>query len=1253
MESIRVLLGPMPAMHRDILDETFAAQDDIVVVGRSASADTLVADVAALAPHVTIVGADSAEWSDEHLPLLDVQPPRHLLLLANDARSASLFELRIHRATLADLSPRAILKAVRQAPRERATVSSGSGSSRCRRRERVLTMASLRDDLSVKLDVSSLVQGFVASAGGSVASLQGIADPTSPAQLGAISDGLDGVQLDGLDATLARVLERATALIGTLPVAGEVVHPVTDALETLESLVANPAIGDLETKVATLVRDLGGVLDTPNDQGILGALHTVALALGSAPEGQLALSLARSASGLTLPDFPLTDAIVALDGAVRVVGGLMVLDSVTGDIDRLVQLMARRLDTDALDRELEALGELLTLDGVELADAMAAADAGNLPQLQRIADAVAAIAATLGRLRDEYSAAMGMGEATLVYLDIDALSAELDTGRTLIRTGDLAPLTALAGRAAGALQPVLRQDLLAGPTHTLDALLTDLESRLATIAGGIASLDVEALTRPLDEGLHVVTAPIDALAGLLDDVRVAYQGALRTLQDGVTALPLRDVANAIHALLAPIAEVLAVINQVVGDVLAALQGAADATTATLGEVESLVDGLKQELDQVFGVVRDFLKTVNLDQALGAVAENIAALATALEQARMEPYFDSAAGAIDAAASVIDAVPFDLLPESMKADVDAAVAPIKDADASALETELLQLLQIDDEGHFTILQEMDAAIASLSQSFQSLLDEVRAHEPRAALADVDATLATLAQRVQELSPALTLQPIQDAIAQVQEAIGSLDVASPLAPVQGAFDQVTAAIDSFTPSTLLGGIEDRITTVREQVTSLLRLDEGEALLDDAHAQATTLLDRYDADQLQRRLQAAIDEFVALADRTPGLRLTSGFGAIVSGLLGGMGLRTYPHSFDAVLDWMAGALPSETLNARVAGAGTTITTLSERVAALSFQAQVGTLSARIERVRTAIAPLSMQLAPGLPARAVLAASAPRLDASATFGFLEGNRARFATSLASAATRIQVIAQAGFTDADTRVANLVASLAPLDPARSWVRQLLERMGVPGLELGVAGALRAIFLAVPAERLIGLVRPIFDALRGRVEALVNGILGPLKDGVARVRAALDAIDLAPLLASLDAIHAEVLAQVQAFSPDALLGDVLDEVTALQATLAGADPLAPVIGILDAVRDTIARVLGKLSVEALLEIPLEVYDELLAELSRLDVAALIAPLRAQLDEIARQVHDGLDETVVAFERLQDALPSGGGGSSASASVSVA
>ena len=68
-----------------------------------------------------------------------------------------------------------------------------------------------------------------------------------------------------------------------------------------------------------------------------------------------------ASSGVSIPSVPITDAIQALDGAVRVVGGLMVLDSVTADIERLTRLMADRIDADTLGRELTALenGRLL------------------------------------------------------------------------------------------------------------------------------------------------------------------------------------------------------------------------------------------------------------------------------------------------------------------------------------------------------------------------------------------------------------------------------------------------------------------------------------------------------------------------------------------------------------------------------------------------------------------------------------------------------------------------------------------------------------------------------------------------------------------------------------------------------------------------------------------------------------------------------------------------------------------------------
>jgi hypothetical protein len=1106
-------------------------------------------------------------------------------------------------------------------------------------------MPSLKTQLAGKLDASSLVQTFLTNVQGSAGTLQGITDPTPAGQLASVNGDVSGLNLGSLESSVKVLAEGAASVVGSLPIAGDVVKPVTDALSALESLVANPEIGDLETKIKALVGDLSGVFEGPRDGGVLGALHAAAVALGDSPESGLIKSLVEkltSSAGVSIPSVPIADGIQALDGAVRVVGGLMVLDSVTADIDRLTKLMAARIDPRVLDRELAALEAALSFEGGELADAMASVAAGDLPKVQRIVVAVAAAAAALNRIQDEYTAAMGLGEATLTYLDVDSLTKELDTGRTLIRTADLTPINRLSTQLAGALQPLLRHDVLEGPTHDLDALFASVEGRMTDIAGRITAIDVAQFVQPLDAGLHLLTVPVDRLKDLLDQVRVAYQGALGTVRDGVAALPVKTIADAIHALLDPISRVIETVRQLVTDVLAALQTAANTITGALGQVEGFVDDLKHSVEALFGQVKTFLDSLHLDQALGAVEENLRKLATALQQARMEPYFSTAANAIGTAADVISNVPFNLLPDSMKSDVDAAIAPIKNADAGQLETEIESLLQITPDGHFAILDDVDAAVATLQQSYDALLAEVQKHEPREALKDVDAKLKELSAKIQQLSPALTLQPVQDAIDQVKHALASLDVNAPLQPVRDAFTSIIAKVNEFKPSTLLGGIEDRIVAARTQVTSLLRLPQLEQTLDDLHTRAVTLLGLYDADFLQHRLELAVQEFIAIADGTPKLRLTGGFGAIVAGLLDGMGLRVYPFSFETVLGWIDGASAAADLNARVARSGAAVAAVRATVDSLDFQGRAAVLAARAANVRAAIGALATRLIAGSPEALALTAMEPRLDAAAVFGFLEVNRVRFAAALAAANTRLQVIAQPGFSDADVRVANLKASIAPLDPARSYVRQLLQRIGLTGFELGLAGVLRAFFTIVPPSRLVGVVRPIFDALRERAQTLVDAILTPLKDAVGRVRAALDAIDLAPLLAALDAIHAEVIAQIQLLSPDSLLGPTLAEVNALKATLEAADPLAPVLQILNGVRDTVARVLAKLSLETILATPLAIYAELLTDLSKLDIAKLIAPLRAELDDLAKQVDDGLDKTVTAFERLQAALPAGAG-----------
>jgi chemotaxis response regulator CheB len=111
--AIRVMLGKMPAMLRGILEETFAGQGDIMLVGLSDSRPSLSELVTAHNPDVLIVGVERADWATGFAELFVDHPSLRILAIGEDGRSAMMQELYIRRWRVADLSPRSIVAAVR------------------------------------------------------------------------------------------------------------------------------------------------------------------------------------------------------------------------------------------------------------------------------------------------------------------------------------------------------------------------------------------------------------------------------------------------------------------------------------------------------------------------------------------------------------------------------------------------------------------------------------------------------------------------------------------------------------------------------------------------------------------------------------------------------------------------------------------------------------------------------------------------------------------------------------------------------------------------------------------------------------------------------------------------------------------------------------------------------------------------------------------------------------------------------------
>lgn len=115
MAATRVMLGMMPAMLRDILETTFAREHDMTLVGKSDARSSLPADVAASRPDVLVVAVDRPELAAGYTGLLVDHPNLHILAIGEDARSAMMQEVYLRRWRVADLSPSAIVAAVRAA----------------------------------------------------------------------------------------------------------------------------------------------------------------------------------------------------------------------------------------------------------------------------------------------------------------------------------------------------------------------------------------------------------------------------------------------------------------------------------------------------------------------------------------------------------------------------------------------------------------------------------------------------------------------------------------------------------------------------------------------------------------------------------------------------------------------------------------------------------------------------------------------------------------------------------------------------------------------------------------------------------------------------------------------------------------------------------------------------------------------------------------------------------------------------------
>jgi hypothetical protein len=1100
----------------------------------------------------------------------------------------------------------------------------------------------LQADLTVKLDVSGPQGSFTADISGVLDTLAGIDLPLDPKAVEGIVSVAGSLDLSNLNVSAEALGKQILEVAGHLPIAGDLLGTITGIIEIAERF-AEPS---LETAITGLIDRLSAELDNL-EGGPLGVFTRVAVLLKSAPEinllqGLYGIFVQHGAPGLgaiTLPEI-----LPALAAAVRTLGALMNLEAQLAEAERTAVSASGRLDLAALlEREAVLQGQIDALVGI-----VASTDVGDLAAVEVTARAVAKAHLDLQAFLGDIAKAIALGDEAIAYLDFPRLLADVQALLGEIRAGDLSIIERAVADLAGKLVPILSLNLGGTPRFTLDTLMTEIETRAQALAGKIDAADLTPLTSLLETGFSEIARVPEEAAQRITDVKLTVASALQQVSDAVRAVPLDSVAAAIRSGANAVGKALEEVTGVLGAIDAALGTAVEALQSALDEAETAVGTFTNGVEAVFGDAAEFVDGLHLDQVAGQIADGINGFSATIAKADLAPYFTTATGAIDVAADVVVKVPFSLLPDSMEEEVVAVARPIKQTDLNQFRLEIQGVLQIGDDGTFTLRPDLEASVADIQAKMDALLAAVHEHDPKHLAAALEPALAELAAAISSAAPQINLAPIRQALDQAKAAVAGFDPAAALAPANLAFDDIIGRVDEFKPSALLQGVETRIDETREKLLSAARLRDWRARLDELQTQLIGFIALLDLTTLEDDIDRGLQELRRRIESNEQLRAFDAFGAIVAALLAG-GPRGAPaHAFSAVADWLWGASAHAHLGGHAAAANGALVSMGATLDGLDPQAMAARLTPGLSRLNTAVA----AKADG-PGKARLEAALGVADPIAMLVVVGANRGRATARVNGALPPAGTLRDLSFAEADATATRLRAALAPFAVIPEVLNSIAGIVGLQGaIGQGLSGVILAVLNSAPPARLASMLTPVYVALRGRLEDLLKSVLDPLRAGIDNVIAVLEAIDIGDLHDELDAIHAGARGQIAAFKPATLLAEPLADFAAVQAAFAGFDPLGALEDAIKAAEKSVTRVLASLDPVKLVESPQAIFDDMIGALEQLDVGKLLEPIFVQLDAIAFQIDAGLENTCASFKRLQDALPDRIGSTSLSVSVSA-
>jgi hypothetical protein len=1043
-------------------------------------------------------------------------------------------------------------------------------------------------------------------------------------EIGRIGDRLGQADLGPIGGAVQTVAAVAGTVGAGLPVVGDLLQPLQGAIGTAQTLTSSNTLQLL----ATLEQAGAG---SPGAVG-LGGLAAPLRALDEARAGGPVADTLKLLTGLVPGGLDLEGAIAALGGRaggvlglVQLLGALMAADTLTREIDSSASLVAGMLDPGQVDG---ALGRIdLWTDDTTLVQRVAAVDPDDEAAVAALVEPVTEVAESIRAAAELLVGGLAFGEATLVHAELPRLVAELGASSALLSESALPPVRQLATDARARLEPVLQLDFGA-PADSFEAFLGELEGIFGDLGAAVDRIDPAVLAAPLTGILGNLLGSLNRVVAVAEEARAAFQSTFQTIHQAIAAVDLRPVAEAIGSALQPAVDALAAVQALVGDAQQAIEAASQATIASLADVKKSLGDAADLVHGAYQRVADTIEALHLDELEEEIRDGIGEVVTALHGAQLRPYFDASIDVMTTAVDVVSKVPVDLLPDDVRKDLDQAVAPIKQIDFdTAIKQELEGQLQ-------DILNTLDTDVLDeVAQAYAEVLAFLTQINPRAGFEQLEQeAFDPLLERLAAIDPAEVLQPVSGVLDTLKDALQSLDLkADVLDPLDAVFDELAAAFASFDPGQAIAPLVQEVDELSKTITETLQLDAALEQLDGVGRFVDRVLARVDFDALVAVLDAAWDRLRP----APGEGGPSPLGTVIGSVAEGTGLAVRADALDTVSSWLAGADAGTEVQVRLAGAVTALEAGRQAAERSDLQA----LSARLQ-------PLYRDLLAAVESHPEGSLLRRRLDATLSgaapadlFGPHVDNQARYAAALDEALGSLRSAAGSGRSELKAVADGLREALRPLTALPDKLRALLARFGVEVDGLSLGDILRGLFDRLEPSSLLAPLSAAVAALKDKLSALVrDGLVGPVRGAVSDLQQLIATIDISFLVADLQTIHDDVLAQIQALKPSTLLAPLVASVEGTRQTILAFDPLGAARAAVDALKEAIVEIANDFRPTTIFAPILDLYDHILQIAGGLDVRNLLEPILSALHDLEAQLDDGLDRTADALGRLQAALP---------------